>query len=91
MLSSDLAAGAAVSVPYLKMFGTIAGGVLLLRAALAAQGLESAGGGDPAFYEAKIKTAQFYAAHILPQYKGLADMVQSGAGAVTDMPDRMFG
>src|SRR5690349_2939470 len=52
----------AVSVPYLKLCGYVAGGWLLARsAALAAA---KAGGTDGEFYAAKLHTAGFYAAQV---------------------------
>lgn len=81
MLGSELRDGAAVSVPYLKMFGTVAGAFMLLRAAHAAQ-QEMEQGGDKAFCEDKIKTTRFYILHILPQYKAFDDVISEGSAAV---------
>ena len=75
-------AAAAVAVPYLKLFGTVAGGWLMARAwLLAAQQLQ-APGTDRAFLEAKQATARFYLEHLLPQATALADTVTGGASAV---------
>ena len=77
----DPNAVAAVSVPFLKLWGTVAGGWQMARAALIADA--KLGAGDAAdFYRAKIATARFYAEHILPQAQGLASAVVNGAGSV---------
>ena len=54
------------SVPFLRLAGTALGGWLLARSALAAQGKLATRDGDPAFLEAKLITARFYAEVILP-------------------------
>jgi hypothetical protein len=69
----------AVSVPYLKLWGLVAGGWQLGRGALAAARLLAEGGGDRAFLSAKIRTARYYAEALLPQAGGLAQTV-TGAG-----------
>jgi len=71
----DVLAGA---TPYLRMFGTLAGGHELARLALAAQ---TSGNGD-AWHAAKVATAAFYAEQILPQVAGLLPGVKAGAGAL---------
>ncbi len=87
MLGCDLADGAAVSVPYLKLFGYAAGAAMLSRAAGAAQ----KGEGDPDFRRAKTETAAFFMAHLLPRYKGLLDTVIAGSKSVTAADEKMFG
>ncbi len=72
----------AVSVPYLKLCGYVAGGWLLARsAALAATGLP---GPDREFYAAKIRTAAFFAGQVLPETQALARVVESGATSVVE-------
>ena len=85
----DPNAVAAVSVPFLKLWGTVAGGWLMARAALVANG-KLAGGGDPEFYRAKIVTARFYAEHILPQSAGLVSVVTGGASSVLALTEAQF-
>jgi alkylation response protein AidB-like acyl-CoA dehydrogenase len=73
----DVLAGA---TPYLRIFGTVIGGWLLARSALAASRLlDSAGDSDVAFLEEKIATARFYAEQLLPQAFGLLPAVTAGA------------
>ena len=78
----DPRAAAAVSVPYLRLFGTVAGGAVMARAALIAQ--EKCKGADKgdAFHKAKLATARFYADHLLPQSHLLARQITQGAGSV---------
>jgi alkylation response protein AidB-like acyl-CoA dehydrogenase len=77
MNSPTDALGAAT--PYLRMFGTVTGGWLLARGALAAHRDLEAGIGDEAQLRAKIATARFYAENLLPSVKGLLAPVQSGS------------
>ena len=81
---------AAVSVPYLKLWGTVAAGALMARAAGIAAARLAAGSGDAAFYAAKIATAQFYVAHILPQAAALAQTVTEGAASVLAVDPAQF-
>jgi len=83
--ATDIRAASANAVPFLRVFGVVAGGWQMARAALAAQARIDAGDGDP-FYSAKVITARFYADHLLTQAEGLAATVIDGAGAVMAMP-----
>ena len=73
---------AAVAVPYLKLFGTVAGGWMMARAAQVAVRKRGDAGADTRFYEAKLVTTRFYCEHILPQAGGLMRTVVSGAESV---------
>ncbi len=75
----DVAAGA---TPYLRMMGLTLGGWLLARQALAAQQRLAAGAGDPAFLNAKIATARFFAEQLLPQVGALSGPVTRGAASL---------
>ncbi len=86
----DPNAVAAVSVPYLKLWGTVAGGWLMARAALVADTKLAAGVGDAEFYRAKIATARFYAEHILPQSAALSSEVINGAASVLALSEAQF-
>jgi alkylation response protein AidB-like acyl-CoA dehydrogenase len=63
---ANLADALAGSVPFLRLAGTALGGWLLARSALVAQHKLASRDGDPAFLEAKLITARFYAEVILP-------------------------
>ena len=65
-VKGELANALAGSVPFLRLAGTALGGWLLARSALVAQGKLATRDGDPAFLEAKLITARFYAEVILP-------------------------
>jgi 3-(methylthio)propanoyl-CoA dehydrogenase len=74
--------GQSVSVPYLKLCGYVVGGWLLAKsAAVAAAGT---GGSERDFYLAKIRTAGFYAAQVLPTAAALARVVEAGGASVAD-------
>jgi 3-(methylthio)propanoyl-CoA dehydrogenase len=78
----DIRAVSVGAVPMLKLFGIVAGGWQLLRSAsIAQERLAEASGGDPAFYEAKILSARFYADYVLPQSSGLTHSIMHGAAA----------
>ena len=81
---------AAISVPYLKLWGIVAGGWQMARAASISDAKLTAGSGDADFYRAKIATARFYAEHILPQAQGLASAVVNGAGSVLELANEQF-
>ena len=87
--SSDPAAVAAVSVPFLRLWGVAAGGWLMARAALIADVRLNADV-EPEFYAAKIATARYYAEHILPQSSLLAKIVVGGAQSVLAFSEQQF-
>jgi 3-(methylthio)propanoyl-CoA dehydrogenase len=66
------------AVPFLKLFGIVAGGWQLARGAKISVARLTEGKGDPAFYRAKIATARFYAEHLLTTTPGLANIVIHG-------------
>ncbi len=72
----------AVSVPFLKLCGYVAGGWLMARSAAIAAAKKS--GSDRDFYEAKIRTALFFAEQMLPQSSALSKVVTKGAGSVVE-------
>jgi hypothetical protein len=87
---SDVRAVAAGAVPFLKLMGIVAGGWMMARAALAAQGKMAGGDSDP-FFPAKISTARFFADHLLAQAPGLAQIVINGGASVLAVPEEMLG
>jgi 3-(methylsulfanyl)propanoyl-CoA dehydrogenase len=76
---ADLRRVLAGAVPFLKLFGIVAGGWQMGRAALAARRRLAEGGGDRAFLVGKITSARFYSDHVLAQAAGLAHTVCEGA------------
>ncbi|MCC7483467.1 MAG: acyl-CoA dehydrogenase [Burkholderiales bacterium] len=83
-------AAAGVSVPYLKLFGTVAGGWMMARAALAAEEKLAQPDADRRFLEAKIATARFYAEHELPRAMTLGREVVLGADSVLALEPGQF-
>ena len=81
---------AAVASPYLRLFGTVAGGWLLAHSALVARHRLDTGDGDRAFLEAKIKTARFYADNLLPHSAALAQSVVRGADSTLALDEAQF-
>jgi acyl-CoA dehydrogenase len=80
----------AAAVPYLQMWGLVAGGWQLGRAALvAAQRLEE-GSGDADFYRAKISTSRFFADCLLPQAGALGHAITRGSESVLALADEQF-
>ncbi len=78
---NDALAGAS---PYLRMFGTVVGGWLLARQALAAHRQVRDGNG---FRLGKIETARFYCTQLLPQAAGLMKAVTAGARPLYSIDD----
>ncbi len=84
---NEAAAGAS---HYLRMFGIVAGGWLMARAAVEAMAGLRSPGGDPAFLDAKLITARFYAEQILPQAAGLLLPITDGHRTVMALAEEMF-
>ena len=84
LVDADPALAAAGSSPYLALFGTVAGGWLMARLALAA----AAGAGrTTGFAAAKRATARFYAEHFLPRAPAYLPAIEGGATVVDFDPD----
>jgi butyryl-CoA dehydrogenase len=77
-------------VPYLKLWGTVAGGWQMARAALVAKQQLDGGTGEYDFYRAKLGTARFYAEHILPQAHAYRVAVVGGAASVLALEEAQF-
>ncbi|PCE21492.1 acyl-CoA dehydrogenase C-terminal domain-containing protein, partial [Burkholderia ubonensis] len=65
------------SVPYLKLAGVVLCGWQMARALVVAQANRAT---DPAFYDAKIAIAQFFAEHILVQAGGVEASIVGAKG-----------
>jgi acyl-CoA dehydrogenase len=87
---NDIKAAHAGAVPFLKLMGIVCGGWQMARAALVARQRLSEGKGDKSFYEAKIKTARFYADHVLTQAPGLRNAIVHGAAGVMALAEDQF-
>ncbi|MCR9214644.1 MAG: acyl-CoA dehydrogenase family protein [Proteobacteria bacterium] len=80
---NDPNAAPAGATPYLRMFSTVVGAYLLAKSALKAKALMDNGDSDTEFLSAKLVTARFFAAQILPQATALL-------GPVTEGPETLF-
>ena len=88
-IQSDIKGVFAGSVPYLKLAGIVLGGWQMARAAAIAQRKLDAGG-DPAFHQAKIATARFFADHFLSQASGYRCAIVDGSRGVLALGEDQF-
>ena len=70
---------AAGSMDFLHLFGLTAIGLMWARMAKAAQEALAGNADDSAFYEAKLKTARYYMARVLPETSLRLARIKSGA------------
>ena len=84
----DPASAAAGAVPYLKLLGTVTGGWLMARAALAAATRRETP--EDGFYRGKQITARFYAEHVLPEAHAFRAAIVNGAGSVLALDESLF-
>jgi hypothetical protein len=80
----------AASVPYLRLWGVVAGGWQLARGARAAEKHLVEGSGDADFLRGKIATARFYSDCLLPQASALSQAITRGSEAVLALADAQF-
>ena len=86
----DINAVSAGAVPFLKLFGIVAGGWQMARAALIAEHKLAGNEGDAAFYKAKLGTARYYADYELTQAEGLKESIVAGAAGVLALDEAQF-
>jgi alkylation response protein AidB-like acyl-CoA dehydrogenase len=77
----------AAAVDYLRVCGHLAFAYFWARMAKVA--LEKEGGGDP-FYKAKLATARFYFARLLPETAALIRSARSGLPSLMEMDEALF-
>jgi alkylation response protein AidB-like acyl-CoA dehydrogenase len=83
-------AGAA-SYDYLRLFALVALAYLWARMVQIAQARLAAGAnGDAAFYEAKVRTARFFMAKMLPESGALFAQIMAGGKPVMEFEDAAF-
>ena len=82
-------AGAASS-DYLRQFALVALAFMWCKIVIAAQEKLASGEGDKAFYEAKLKTARFFMARMLPEADARFKMVLAGADSLMAMDEAQF-
>ncbi len=78
------------AVYILKIFGLVAGGLMLAESMVIAKAKIEAAEGDVAFYNAKVATARFYAENLLSQTPALIVAVREGHTTIRSIPDDMF-
>ncbi|MBV9104236.1 MAG: acyl-CoA dehydrogenase C-terminal domain-containing protein, partial [Candidatus Eremiobacteraeota bacterium] len=83
--SGNLKSMFAGAVPYLLLWGYTAGGWMMAKAAVIAAGKA----GEP-FYDAKLKTARYYAAHALPKAVAYAEEVMGGGQSTLAVSEDEF-
>jgi 3-(methylthio)propanoyl-CoA dehydrogenase len=86
----DMNTALACSVPYLKMWGVIAGGWQMARAAKIASEKLAAGDPEAEFYKAKLATAKFYSTHVLSQAAYYKRQIIDGSADVMTLTDDQF-
>ena len=87
---SNMKAASAGAVPFLKLFGTVAGGWQMARASLIAKKRLDEETDDYDFYRAKLGTARFYAEHILPLAQAYRHEVVDGSTSVLALEEAQF-
>ncbi len=75
---------------YLRIFAYVAIGFMWLKMSKAAAAKLAQGGPGTDFYEAKLKTADFYFSRILPQVHGHYRALITGAKPIMDFPAEAF-
>jgi len=83
-------AAAAGAVNYLRLWGTVAGGWMMAKAAAKAMESLRQPGSNAPFLEAKLVTARFYAEQILPSTQGLLVPILSAQRTVMALGEEQF-
>ena len=78
------------SYPFMELMGVLAIGWSWVRIAAAAERNLKAGDGDRAAHEARLATARFCAARVLPDTAGLRRNVEAGAETLMSLPPDAF-
>jgi len=81
---------AAGAVPYLKLWGTVAGGYQMARAGLIAKQRLDASAEDHDFYRGKLATARFFAEHALPLAYAYKQVIVHGSASVMALEEAAF-
>ena len=75
----------AVAVDYLMVAGYISLAFMWLKAAMAAERQQAEGNTEPRFYDAKLQTARFYYARLLPRTASHLHAIRAGAAPMDCM------
>ncbi len=79
---------AAAASDYLELFALVA--LAYVWARMAKVALARQEGEDGAFYQAKLATARFFMAKLLPRHASLFTSLSAGAGPVMALPEQAF-
>ncbi len=88
--ASDPHAQGSAGVNLLMLTGTVAGGWLLARGALAAQALLEGGAADTEYLHARKVTARFFAEHWLPKARALQAAIEAGSETLMVLEESQF-
>ncbi len=80
----------AIAVNYLMLMGTVVGGWLLARSAVAALNSQQAGNADRDFCQGKLAVATFYAEHIMPRTQSYLSAVMAGEESIMAIPAELL-
>jgi acyl-CoA dehydrogenase len=86
----NMKAASAGAVPFLKLFGVVAGGWQMARAALIAKARLDENSDDYDFYRAKLGTARYFAEHVLPLAAAYKHEIVHGSGSVLALEEAQF-
>jgi alkylation response protein AidB-like acyl-CoA dehydrogenase len=89
-MGKDIRRAAAGAVEYLRLFGTVTGGWLMARAALAAAEAIAGKGGDRAFLEGKLVSARFYADTVLARAPASLTPITRAGDTVMSLAPEQF-
>ncbi len=87
LTSSEPRMAASAAYNYLKLFGAVAGGVLLAQQAAAAIRQQGEGNADHKFLRSKVVTARFYVEQLLPPAVALAQTLKTSAATTMALED----
>ncbi len=76
LANGDINAALAGATPYLRQLGTVVGGWLMAKSAVAAK--RAPADFDPGFLAEKVITCRFYGENLLPQANGLVATIKAG-------------
>jgi hypothetical protein len=74
----------------MDLMGLVSLGWMWTKLAAASKRAMDAGGGDKAFHEAKLVTAEFYAKRELPMSGALRKKIEAGAETLMKIPAEAF-
>jgi hypothetical protein len=74
----------------MTLLGTVGLGLMWLRMARASTEALANGAEDPAFHQAKLVTAKFYAERIMPDTGALRRKLEAGADTLMALPAEAF-